>query len=88
MGKSRYDEPIIPHRDRRKPYDLSDPVEALIADAVSKYEKVAYFPENTPDNWMHMICLRNVVPEICRSLRYANDKLKEAKKNPGAGPGG
>jgi hypothetical protein len=77
MGTSRYDKPIIPFTSNVEPYDLDDPVEALIAQAMAKFQKVDYFPEPTAENFVHFISLRNVVPELCRTLRYTNKRLKE-----------
>jgi hypothetical protein len=77
MGKSRYDKPIIPWSNPEAPLDLSDPVEKLISDVRAIWKKVEYFPEKTPENWISFIELRNIVPELCRTLRYTNDRLKE-----------
>jgi hypothetical protein len=88
MGTSRYDKPIIPFTSNEDPYDLSDPVEAMISRAMEKYKKVEYFPEATAENFVHFISLRNVVPELCRTLRYSNKRLNELCPPDGKAPSG
>ena len=54
-----------------------DPVERLISEARAVYDKVSLFPDQTPENWINFITLRNFVPKLCQELRHANKKLKE-----------
>jgi histidinol-phosphate/aromatic aminotransferase/cobyric acid decarboxylase-like protein len=72
MGKSRYDKPIIPFTSNETPYDLSDPVEALIASAMEKFKKVDYFPEPTAENFVNFISLRK-----CRARALPNSATHE-----------
>ncbi len=86
MGKSRYSRPIVPWNRPEFVGEPNDPIDRLIVKAQAAFDKVSYFPDETPENWMNFISLRNLLPDLIRELKHFNAKKKaehaKANNNP------